>query len=290
MLLVVQPIRAEEFSGGSAAELVKETNLLRGPQEDAEIVGKLPKGTILTTLGDSEGDFIKVEVELVDGIEQGWISEESVKSSDQQRKDDEKADKKSDKKNRKGKKKKRQKLPDDELAVIRREPTFAYGIYGGGNYGLLASSDSEELYMGFGGQGGGFIHWFLNRESAIGLQLGITQLSGAQATINPSTGLAKTGTARLFDVTAIYEYLYQQFRFFGGLQYSFGIGIADFPPTHPPSASDLSGVWLRIGGGYAFPLSDVVNLVAKGIYGISFNREYVGFQSFGVSVYLEFRG
>ena len=55
-------------------------------------------------------------------------------------------------------------------------------------------------------------------------------------------------------------------------------------------ASDLSGLWFRAGAGYAIPLSDVINLVGKGSFGISFNREYIGFQAFAFSLYLEFRG
>ena len=281
-------LSAEEVSGGNAAELSVETNLLRGPQEDAEVVGRLPKGTILTVLGDSEGAYIKVEVELVEGVERGWIDGSSIKSSSQQEREDEKAEKKSSR----AKKKKRKKLPDDELAVIHRDPTFAYGIYAGGNYGILVPSFDSEAYRGIGGQGGGFVQWYLSRESAVGLEVGVTQLSGTQSTLD-SGGLLKSGSARFLDVTALYEYLYQSFRLFGGLQYSLGIGIADFPSASsggPPAASDLGGLWFKAGGGYAIPLSDVVNLVGKGSFGISFNREYIGFQTFAFSLHLEFRG
>ncbi len=260
---------------------------MRGPQEDAEIVGKLPKGTILTVLGETEGTWTKVEVELVGGVEQGWVDEKSIKGFEQQAAED--AKKETSKKTKKGKRKKR--LPDDELAVIKRDPTFAYGIYGGGNYGILSSTYSEPLYQGIGGQGGGFVYWFLDRDMSIGTEVGITQLSGSQGTLDPTdTSSSGKGTARLFDIAGVFEYMYQNFRFFGALQYSVGIGIADFPLDAPPSASDFSGFWIKAGLGYAIPLGDLLNLVGKGSYGYSFNREFVGFQNFTFSAYLEFRG
>jgi hypothetical protein len=69
-----------------------------------------------------------------------------------------------------------------------------------------------------------------------------------------------------------------------------GIGLADFPTGKPPSSSSMSGLWVKAGMGYSFKLTDVVNFVAKGFYGYSFNRYYLGFQNFGLSAYLEFKG
>lgn len=286
--MIVSPLRAEEFSGGTAAELARATNLLRDPQEDAEIIGRLPKATILNLLGNRSGKWLKIEVELVNGVEQGWVDESALKSTVDEEKttSDENGDRKSDEK--KSKRGKKRAIPEDELAVLKRDSSFVYGVFGGANYGTLDSSYEQVLFQGIGGQGGGLFSFFLNREMTLGVEVGITQLSGAQAPT--STGAVKSGTARLLDIAAVYEYLYRNFRFFGALQYSAGIGIADFPPDQPPSASDFSGLWLKGGVGYSFEISTVLNLVLKGFYGYSFNRVYIGFQNFGVSAYLEFRG
>ncbi len=281
---------AEEFFGGSAAELATETNLLRGPQEDAEIIGRLPKGTLLSMLGEVSGNWVKIEVELVNGIEQGWIDERAIKSNvieDNKEDNESKKSKKVSSKKEKSLNKKRR-IPEDEMAVLKRESSFVYGIYGGGNYGILSSSYEEALFQGMGLQGGGFINFFLNRELTLGLEVGGTQLSGSQNTVEAN--LVKSGTARLVDIAGVFEYLYRDFRFFGALQYSLGVGIADFPIDEPPSASDFSGVWLKVGAGYAIEISQMVNLVLKGFYGFSFNRTYIGFHDFGLSAYLEFRG
>ncbi|MBM4303746.1 MAG: SH3 domain-containing protein [Deltaproteobacteria bacterium] len=285
LFLFSLPVKAEEFSGGSAAELSSGTVLLRGAQKDAEVIGRLPKGTVLTILGESEGGWVKVEVELVDGVEQGWIDESAIKGAEQQELDDNRSQAKKKKK----KNKKRSRLPEDELAVIKRDPSFTYGVYAGGNFGILSPAYDEVTLQGMGGQGGAFIYWYLSRESSLGVELGVTQLSGSES--QPIDSLSvKSGVARLFDVSAVFEYLYQNFRFFGVLQYSKGIGISDFPLDQVESASDFSGLWFKAGAGYSIPLSDVVSLVGKGTYGYSFNRAYVGFQGFFFSAYLEFRG
>lgn len=261
--------------------------MLRGPQEDAEAIGRLPKGTILTILGESKGRWVKVEVELVDGVEQGWIEQKTIKANSF-----EEIEETGPSTSKKGKKqRKRKRLPDDEIAVLKRESTFNYGIYGGVNYGILDLVDTPEvpLYQGLGVQGGGFFGYFLNPEMTLGAEVGFTQLSGSQAQASGSS-VVKSGTARLLDIAGVFEYFYRSFRFFGSLQYSMGIGLADFPTGKPPSSSSMSGLWVKAGMGYSFKLTDVVNFVAKGFYGYSFNRYYLGFQNFGLSAYLEFKG
>lgn len=285
-MLSPKQILAEEFSGGNAAELASDTNLLRGPQEDAEVVGKLPKGTILNLLGENEGSWVKIEVELVGGVEQGWIDEAAIKLETEDGQTDGKTKKENAKKKKPGRKRR---IPEDEMAVLKRDSSFSYGIYGGGNYGVMASSYQVELLQGLGLQGGGFVGFFLNRDMSLGVEVGMTQLSGT-ASAETAANISRSGTARLIDLAAVYEYLYQEFRFFGALQYSLGVGIADFRINEPPSASDFSGLWLKAGAGYSFQLGQVANLVFKGFYGYSFNRTFVGFQNFGVSAYLEFRG
>lgn len=266
--------------------MATETNLLRGPQEDAEVIGKLPKGTILNLLGQTEGQWVKVEVELINGVEQGWIDESAVKNNSGEETKQGTLEKGSEKKKKSGR---RRRIPEDEMAVLKRESSFSYGVYGGGNYGTLTLSSQDELLQGMGLQGGGFIGFFIEREMSLGLEVGMTQLAGSQA-VSTGTNIATAGTARLIDIAGVFEYLYRDFRFFGALQYSSGVGIADFLPDNPPSASDFSGFWLKVGGGYNVQLSQVMNLVFKGFYGYSFNRAFVGFQSFGISAYLEFRG
>lgn len=285
MIAAPQLSFAEEFSGGNAAELATEAKLLRGPQDDAEAIGRLPKGTVLTLLGENKGRWVKVEVELVDGVEQGWIEQKAIKSSFSE--DNEESGQLGSKKGRKTKKRRR--LPEDEIAVLKREAAFNYGVYGGVNYGILASAYEAPLYQGLGVQGGGFFGYFLTPEITLGAEVGFTQLSGSQAqTANSS--LVKSGTARLLDIAGVFEYFYRSFRFFGAVQYSMGIALADFPVNLPPNASDVSGLWVKAGVGYSLALTDVVNLVAKGFYGFSFNRTHIGFQNFGISAYLEFKG
>ena len=130
---------------------------------------------------------------------------------------------------------------------------------------------------------------FLTPEVSLGAEIGLSQIQGSQSAADNSLATA-TGGARLMDVAAVLEYQYKNFRIFTALQYSFGIGISDFTVAQVASSSDVSGFWLRGGGGYAFPLSDMVNLVAKGFLGYSFNKSVLGLQTFGVSLFLEFKG
>lgn len=285
MIAAPQLSLAEEFAGGNAAELATEAKLLRGPQGDSQAIGRLPKGTILTLMGESKGRWVKVEVELVDGVEQGWIEQKAIKVSSVE--DVEESGPSGAKILKRIKKKKR--LPDDEIAVLKREAAFNYGIYGGVNYGILASAYEAPLYQGLGVQGGGFFGYFLSPEMTLGAEFGFTQLSGSQAQTGNSNSV-KSGTARLLDIAGVFEYFYRSFRFFGAVQYSLGIALADFPVNQPPNASDVSGLWIKAGVGYSLALTDVANLVAKAFYGVSFNRTNIGFQNFGVSAYLEFKG
>ncbi|MCX6101839.1 MAG: SH3 domain-containing protein [Proteobacteria bacterium] len=285
LLFIATPVVAEEFSSGSAAELAVQTNLLKGPQEDSEIIGRLPKGTVLTVLEESKGGFVRVEVELIAGVEQGWVDEKSIKDSSLEVEENKNLNQK---KNKRRKKKRR--LPDDEMALLRREATFTYGVYLGGNYGVLAATDTaSSLYQGIGGQGGGFWRYFIEPDMTLGAEVGVTQIQGATA-INQDTNTSLVGSARLLDIAAVYEYLYEKFRFFGAIQYSLGMSLAEFPSDQTYTVSDIGGLWLKGGAGYSLVLNDVVSLVGKGFIGYAFNRNYIGFTTFGLSAYLEFKG
>lgn len=239
----------------------------------------------MTVLDESKGGFVRVEVELIDGVEQGWVDEKSIKDSALEAEENKNL---SQKKNKRRKKKRR--LPEDEMALLRRDSTFTYGLYLGGNYGVLAATDSaSSLYQGIGGQGGGFWRYFIAPDMTLGADVGVTQIQGATA-INQNTNTSLVGSARLLDITAVYEYLYQEFLFFGAIQYSLGMSLADFPKEDPYSVSDIGGLWIKGGAGYSINLNEVVSLVGKGFIGYAFNRNYIGFTTFGLSAYLEFKG
>jgi len=69
----------------------------------------------LTVLEESKGGFVRVEVELIAGVEQGWVDEKSIKDSSLEVEENKNLNQK---KNKRRKKKRR--LPDDEMALLRR--------------------------------------------------------------------------------------------------------------------------------------------------------------------------
>lgn len=278
---------AEEFRAGNAAKLSKKADLRKEPRVGSPVVGRLPRGTILTLTGETQGRFVKVEVELVDGQATGWIAETAIEQNKEvsEKKTDELDSEFEEVTNPVPRKKRRRAaVPTDESVLLSREPSFNYGIFAGGNYGITNTQFNENIYTGIGYQAGGFFSFFLGNQFTLGAELGYTKVQGT------AIDLTQAGYG-LLDIGVIFEYMPDRFRLFAVAQYSMGLGLSDIPRVIAlVGPADVSGVWVKGGAGYALPLSEFSNLVFKAFYGISFTRLPVGFQTIGTTVGLEFRG
>lgn len=259
----------------------QETILYNGPTTNSGAVGKLPKGTVLIFLGEKEAGFVFVRVELVDGEAQGWVRGKTIQSASAE--ETKKLEKGSQSPLLKKGPLRRGAVPPDEALLLRRVPTFLYGLYLGGSLNIINTEFTEDLFNGVGFSGGGHLGFFLSKDLILGGDIGYTLTNGSNADGNVSFGL--------FDVGMHLDYSIDRFVITGGLLYSFGIGIGNIPRKITiGSASDVSGLWGTVGAGVRFPVTEVVSFVLKGRYGVSFTRAPIGFQTLGAFGCLEVKG
>lgn len=244
-------------------------------------MGKLPNGTVFTFLGDRENGLAKIRVELEKNEEiEGWISEKLLKAKATE-KEPTKAEVEPPKKVNQPTK--RGAVPKDEAALLRREPSFQYGIYGGPNFNILSHSGGEGTYNGMGFTGGAFLGFFIDKEVTLRVEGGYSLHNGTGGDGILSFGLIDLGVAG--------EYKIDRFSLFLGLRYDMGIGIGNIPRTVPlETAAELSSLWTDLGAGFRFPINDFTAFVARAKYGFSFVRIPVAFQAFSVLGYLEIQG
>ncbi len=272
-------------------------DLRKEAEENAPLLGRVPKGTVVRYQGKSKNGFVQVEVELVQGSVAGWLpvmaapkrfQEEStavVDAEDSQdklrRSDDTEESEVTSRPSR------RVKVPSDEGILLRREPTFFYGVQAGGGAALLdAGVVSADYFVGPSLFGGGHVGYFLSRAIPVRFELNYNLEAGSEPTrkIAPiSVGFVHAGVS--------ISYLLEQFEMFGGLSYGIGISVSDIDPKIKVAGpQDFSSVFFNAGAGYIFNLNDITNLALRLRYDFSFNRAPVGFQSIAGLIYLEFRG
>jgi hypothetical protein len=279
-----------EDDSGIAAELKQDAELYREPSLTAPSAGKLPKGTILTLAGERKGDFVSVQVELVDGEASGWVKAsalaDSTADSDEETPDrDALAPKAGTKtKTKLEPPKKKPFLPKDESLLLRRDPSFLYGIFGGPSFHIVDSQFTNLVYMGVGFHAGGYAGIFLDRSATLKFQVHYTAPGGTAED-------GSTVSMRLLDIALLGEIFWKQVRLFGGFSYALGLGFGELPLAWALNSSkDLSSPGLVLGLGYALPVSDILNLIPRFYYSFSFVRSPVGFQHMGLSLALEFQG
>ncbi len=270
------------------AELVEDADLQKEPAEGAPAHGLLPKGTLLRLLGDQQGKFIHVEVELEQGSLEGWVRQDRLNLDEQ---DKEKAKEKPKKRIREipfdadQAKPTRARVPKDESLLLGRKPSFFYGVGASGNYGLIRSPEDGRFYAGPGFSAGANVGMYVDRSLPIRFEMLYTTLTGASSDgFVAGWGFVQAGFSGAYNIDNI--------EIFGSMHYAFGISISDLPTDGPlfNSPSDMSSLWFGGGVGYRIPLSPLTSLTSRAFYSISFSQAPFNFQILGVMFLIDLQG
>jgi hypothetical protein len=270
--------------------LKRQVELKRGPSKDAETLGVLPVNTIAGDQQGKTGEYKLISVELADGqLLDGWVPVDSVEPLRRRRpaEEDDAAPKKKDKIY----------VPPDEAILLRRNPTFTYGVQAGGNFSMIQTSISTGYSNGLGFMGGGYVGFFLDPNIPVRIEGNVLQANGA-LDYSAVAGAATTSTAttqsygfNFFEIGIVPALRTGDFEFFAGLTYQFGLGLG-FVPTGITlnSASDLSSLGIEAGAGYRLKLSNETYLGLRLRYQTNFQRSPFAFNNIGFVVALEFEG
>jgi len=274
-----------------------QVDLRSDPSDSSDSLGRIPAGTYVKSLSKQEEGFRRVSVELESGETlEGWIKEEAVtrrpnrlpakekrSSSDLPDVDDQ------------DEPPKKVVVPQDEALLLRRNPSFLYGVEGGLNYGIIrvANDLTGNNYLGFGFLGGGYIGIFLTPTFPVRLEVMFSQINGTNG-YSPPTVVATSNANYGFnflDVAVIPTLIVQPFEFFAGLQYAFGLGL-NYTPANVTikSASDLSSLGVQGGFGYRFDIGYLTNLSIRLRYELAFQQTPFLMQAVGLLFALEFQG
>lgn len=217
----------------------------------------------------------------MEGDAEGWVPEKFIQIPEPDEAPKDGAEKKGPPKKKEPLK--RGAVPKDEALLLKRDPTFLYGVFLGGNFNVIHTQFTNGPFTGVGFTGGGHAGLFLGKDLTIRGEVGYTLTSGVSDEGNASFGLV--------DVGVHLDYSIDRFVVSGGVQYSAGIGIGDISKIIKiGTAADVSSLWGVFGGGIRFPISEVLAFVVRGRYGISFTRAPIGFQTMGVLGFVEIRG
>jgi hypothetical protein len=275
-------------SSGDVGQVTKETDLRTSPSATASSLGRLPKGTIVTQKGDRKDRFYRVEVELEDGVVEGWVAEDALtEASRGEDEDDAGKEKRSAPEDpaEKDRPSSRLRVPKDEGLLLRREQTFSYGLHVTPDFCILETDIDTDLYTGFGYTAGAFVGIFLSPSLAAHVEANYAMVQGVGDTKGQ---LLQFG---FFEVNGQIRYLIERFELAGGVQYSIGLSLNDVPPELGlTGAIDMSSLYGIASVGYRIPMNEMMTFVVRARYAISFLRAPVAIQKAGVDLALEFGG
>ena len=276
---------------------VRASDLRKGPDESSAVLGRIPKGTVVKYSGKAKGEFLEVEVELTQGSVEGWIpifavpsrvrDEAGVSDDDGPSASGEPRRSEPDEPTDSYRPLRRVKIPNDEGILMRREPSFFYGVQAGGGVSILsAPAVSANFFMGPSIFAGAHAGYFLSRVVPVRFEVNYNLMNGSDP-----LGAIKSISIGFLQVSGAISYYLEQFELFGGVGYGLGISVNDIDPKIKiNSAMDFSGLFFNAGMGYLVPLSDISNLAIRVRYDFGFNQVFVGAQSVSGMLYLEFRG
>ena len=264
------------------AALIKEAKLLSSPGVGSVPLGVLPEGSIVEVVGPRESGYLEIRVELEDGqYVRGWVEEQLVGGVPTER--IARPDPTRPGPGPKPKGKSKILIPMDEAVLLRRDPTFFYGIYGGGNYSFLQSPSVD--YQDFGGQlgleGGFFLYPFF----PLRFELGYDFVQGA----SPNGTFV---TAGLVDAGLIGAYRFDPFEVSLGLRYLYGASVSAVPTDIqlPGGAPDLSSAYLTAGVGGHLRLSTVSSIGLRLGYYYSMVQKPLAQQFFLANLFVDVTG
>lgn len=278
------------------AETVVETDLLPEPDDLSSSQGRLPEGTLLRLLGKRVSGFENVEVELVDRIAEGWIRRKDLNLKAQEEQN-EKWDKREKRPRRRdntdaAERKRREDriyVPKDEVLLIRRTPSFFYGLVGEVPLAYISNS-ANDFFSGLNFRIGAHIGFFITQSMPLRFEVAYARMAGSADAASPA-GAGATMEVGFVDLRTQLEVQFGSFLALGLVQYSFGAGVGSAPATPTfGSAGSLSSFWLGAGGGYRIGFSDGNSIVLQATYSMSLLRDPVGFQAIGFRILWEVRG
>lgn len=221
--------------------------LFSEPSLASRVVGKLPAGTIVRYRGERIAQLASVEVELEIGWVTGWVTDSEL--------DFGQPDAVAGFTNVPI----RQKIPSDEAILLRREPTFLYGIYGGSNWGMMTPFDAS-TYSGLGFSVGGRIGWFLNLKTSLDLLVDYSMFNGKRLSTHNVSDSVSFGYCHVLAAVA-YRINAIELSALGGV--AFGLSVPDTLPSTITleSSNDLTSPAFGVGVSYRFETSNYARIV-----------------------------
>ena len=264
------------------SQLIQTSPLLLEPYEGAQVLGELPKGTIVSSSGTTHGEYTFVDLELDKDKTAGWVKTKLLKNVSfaipQKALSKNSGLSESESKNKIY-------LPLDEVVVLHRDKEMFYGFLLGGNLSIITAQTNSNIYLGPGALIGGELCFFLNQHTAVGA-IGYYQLIAGTSPVdnlNLAFGLANLG--------GIAHYYFNEWGIFGSLQYGMGLSAADIPNgVSLVSIELISSIWGMAGISYDLPLSSLVTLELRLSYGLSFMQIPFTFQAVTMGGALLFGG
>jgi hypothetical protein len=290
---------AEEGTNeGMIAEVLTETDLFSEPDELSPSQGRLPEGSLLRLLGKRKGSYENVEVELTDGIAEGWVRRKmlNLKVQEQQQENWEKKERRKgvsegDDTKRKPRRSDKMYIPEDEELLLKRHTSFFYGLvfevpvaYIQDNLGNLFTGPNYRL--------GAHVGFYLTKSMPMRFEVAYARMAGTSDPASP-VGVDQSFEVGFADLRSQLEYELGDFSLLGYLQYSFGTGVNAAPATTAAlfsQAASLSSLWVGGGAGYRVRFGESNRLMMQLTYGMSLKTDPVGFQAVGIRFLWEIRG
>ncbi|MBI4402666.1 MAG: hypothetical protein HY537_00815 [Deltaproteobacteria bacterium] len=264
---------------GASKELrvLRDTELKQQPTEQADVLGVLPQDSMVGTAGHRENGYLHINVETEnDEHLEGWVLETNVVEVAPP----------AHPTHPKGKQRRKIHIPQDEAALLKRDPSFLYGVLAGANYSIAQADNSGINYSGIGFSGGAFAGIFVSNNFPVHFEV----------TYSNMNLVGEDGQALGFgflELGIIPHYILPMLplEIFGGLQYAFGLSVGNLPRNVTlESPSDLSNFGLQIGAGYRIPLAYYIDMTARFRYSTLFQRSPFAFHILGLLLSLEFGG
>ena len=248
------------------ARVKKEAHIRMEPSLAAQSLGRLPEGSMVLVSGEERDGYLAVKVELEDNTtKQGWMLSSAlsydlpgdnvnVGSARVQRKfpKEPTEPETSGEVLRPGR---RLRIPKDEGLLLRRQPTFFYGMHLGSNYSFITSTSNYYTDPGY----------------AVGAQVGMYLASVIPVRIQMGYGVVR-GTASngsgfdlgFFDTAVHAAYLMGPGEFSLGLLYAYGASVSTLPTEIKIQIpADLSSLYICAGAGYGFFLSELAKATLR---------------------------
>lgn len=260
------------------------------PAAKSKSLGRLPKGSIVTQKGERKDKFYRIEVELEDGVVEGWVPEDALTEASKGNAKEEKPDPEAAREGPEEPAERlrpsgRLRIPKDEGLLLRREQSFLYGLQVMPEYDILATDIDTSTYTGIGYTVGAFVGLYLAPNLTVNLEGNYAVVSGT------GDGNGVFLQFGFFEVNAQIHYLIERFEIAGGIQYSVGISLNDVPAElQLGSAFDMSSLYGVGSVGFRQPLNEFLTLTIRARYATAFLRAPVAIQRIGLSLGLEFGG